>query len=59
MLEWATGSHKLAFDGSYFLGANLFYNSPARDLPFFVVAYEAGGKEVARMKIPNGWLYIR
>ena len=59
MLEWATGSHELAFDGGYFLGANLFYNPPARDLPFFVVAYEAGGKEVARMKIPNGWLYIR
>ena len=58
-LKWSTGSEPLAYKDGFFLGVtDMIYNPPAERLPFFVVAYDDGGREVARFKIPSDWLYL-
>lgn len=53
-IEWRRGSHPLAFENGYFIGGTpRLYVPPFADFPFYVVAYDAGGREVARKKLEN------
>jgi hypothetical protein len=62
-VEWRGGSLPLVLDGGYFLGGGpQLYVPPFERFPFFVVAYDAGGREVARKRLEspslrmlNGW----
>ncbi len=63
-IAWRTGSHQLTLKNGYFLGGtpNL-YMPPFQAFPFYVVAYNAQGHQVARRKLdspsllllPGGW----
>ena len=58
-LVWQHGHQRLAFANEYFLAATpILYSPPLSDLPFYVVAYNASGREVARHKLDNATLYI-
>jgi hypothetical protein len=58
-LEWAHGRQRLRLENNYFLGAAPVLYSPSfADLPFYLVAYDANGVEVARQKLGNAGLYL-
>jgi hypothetical protein len=58
-IRWRGGSHPLTLRGSYFIGGGRFlYMPPFREFPFFVVAYDAGGREVARQKLDSPTLRL-
>jgi hypothetical protein len=58
-LVWRRGHQRLSFANDYFLGATaIVYSPPFADLPFYLVAYNASGHEVARQKLDNASLYI-
>jgi hypothetical protein len=63
-VEWRTGEYRLAYRNGHFLGGTRkLYMPPFAAFPFFVVAYGASGREVARRKLdspalrlmPGGW----
>jgi hypothetical protein len=52
-LRWNGGSAPLAFANDHFVGVSeALHNPPAALLPFHVVAYDAEGREVFRLKLP-------
>jgi hypothetical protein len=64
VVEWRGGSYELALHDGYFLGGTpRLYLPPFRDFPFYVVAYNSGGQEIARKQLDspslllmnNGW----
>jgi hypothetical protein len=58
-LEWNGGWHRLALNGSYFVGGGPFlYQPPYANIPYYVVAYNAAGREVARHKLENPSFYL-
>jgi hypothetical protein len=58
-LQWASGSQEFVLKDHYFLlVTDRLFNPPEEDLPFWVVAYDAEGKEVARRKVPSNSLYL-
>jgi hypothetical protein len=51
-VRWTGGSKALAFANDYFIGAvEELYEPAAETVPFFLVAYDADGQEVARRKL--------
>ena len=62
-LKWNGGSEALTLRGAYFVGGGaILYKPPLGNLPYYVVAYNAAGREVARSKLDdptlefvNGW----
>lgn len=53
-VEWRGGSYPLTVDDNYFLGGTpKLYVPPFRQFPFYVVAYNASGREVARKKLES------
>jgi hypothetical protein len=59
VIEWRGGSYKLALHDGYFLGGTpRLYLPPFREFPFYVVAYDSGGKEVARKKLDSPALLL-
>jgi len=53
-VRWTGGSKALVLENEYFIGAvEEFHEPPAERLPFFVVAYDEDGQEVARLKLPR------
>jgi hypothetical protein len=51
-VRWTGGAKPLAFANDYFIGAvEELYEPAAQALPFFLVAYDADGQEVARRKL--------
>jgi hypothetical protein len=58
-LEWRRGHQPLALAHGYFIGATgILNNAPFADLPFYLAAYDAKGREVARHKLNNADLYL-
>lgn len=58
-LEWRRGHQRLAFRNGYFIGATpILYSPPFADLPFYLVAYDAQGHQVAIAKLNNASLYL-
>lgn len=59
VVEWRGGSHELAFRDGYFLGGTPeIYMPPFSEFPFYVVAYDSGGREVARQKLDSPSLLL-
>jgi hypothetical protein len=53
-VRWSGGSKALVLENEYFIGAvEELHEPPAERLPFFLVAYDADGQEVARLKLPR------
>lgn len=58
-LVWRTGRQRLAVANDYFVGVAPVLFKPSFDLlPFYVVAYDKQGHEVARQKVITGGLYL-
>ena len=58
-LEWDGGSQPLTLEGSNFVGGGpILYKPPFGNLPYYVVAYDAAGREVARKKLNDPSLYL-
>jgi hypothetical protein len=58
-VEWRGGFHRLQYRRGYFLGGTpRLYIPPFAAFPFFVVAYDAAGREVARKKLESPTLRL-
>jgi hypothetical protein len=58
-IEWPRGSHALVLARGYFIGGTKkLYMPPFADFPFYVVAYDARGREVARKKLESPTLRL-
>ena len=58
-IRWRTGSHPLVLEHGYFLGGTpSLYMPPFRDFPFYVIAYNSAGQEVARHKLESPTLLM-
>ena len=58
-LVWRAGRQRLAFANNYFVGVAPVLFKPSFDLlPFYTVAYDKQGREVAREKVITGGLYL-
>jgi hypothetical protein len=58
-IEWNGGSRRLTLNGNNFVGGGAYLYEPSfANLPYYVVAYDAGGHEVARHKLENPSLYL-
>ena len=53
-IEWRGGFHRLTYRAGHFLGgAPSLYMPPFAAFPFYVVAYDRSGREVARRKLDS------
>jgi hypothetical protein len=58
-IEWRHGSYRLNLQNGYLVGGTpKLYMPPFRDFPFYVVAYNASGRVVARKKIDSPGLLL-
>ena len=59
VLEWNGGAEEAAFANDHFVYADAsLYNPPEQNLPYEIAAYDAGGREVARERIPRDLMSI-
>ena len=59
VVSWRGGRHQLALRNGYFLGGTpLLYMPPFASFPFYVVAYNPRGTEVARSKLQGATLML-
>lgn len=58
-IRWRTSHYRLTLQHGYFLGGTpKLYMPPFQAFPFYVVAYNAKGREVARKKLDNPGLLM-
>jgi hypothetical protein len=58
-VRWLGGSHDLTLRNGWFVGGSRgLYLPPLRKFPFFVVAYDRSGREVARKKLDSPSLLL-
>jgi hypothetical protein len=58
-IEWRGGSHRLSLRGAYFVGGSpALYKPSFKNLPYYIVVYNSGGREVARQKLGSPTLEL-